>query len=171
MSPPGNTPRESRDQHLGQDLMVVPHFAAHAAAEIDLTTRATRARGAATIGRVGLQLGEATDLATFAGRENLAQALILRLLTARGSLTALGHPDYGSRLHELIGRRKESSARHQCRAFVLEVVAQEPRVEDRAVGFAFEPERESLDSLVFTLAVAPKADPDTTLSLSIEVGL
>jgi len=37
------------------------------------------------------------------GRDNLVQALELRLLTIRGELTRLGHPRYGSRVHELIG--------------------------------------------------------------------
>ena len=43
------------------------------------------------------------DLRTVDGRDNLAQAVINRLLTRQGELAALGHPRYGSRLHELIG--------------------------------------------------------------------
>ena len=45
----------------------------------------------------------AWDLVARDGLENLAQAVILRLLTPRGELAALGHPDYGSPRGE-IGR-------------------------------------------------------------------
>ena len=44
-----------------------------------------------------------TSLATTTGRDNLVQALKMRLLTARGELGRLAHPRYGSRVHELIG--------------------------------------------------------------------
>ena len=43
------------------------------------------------------------DLDTVSGRTNMAQAIVNRLLTRRGELSKLGHPDYGSRLHELVG--------------------------------------------------------------------
>jgi phage baseplate assembly protein W len=157
------------DAILGRDLVVVGHLAAHDAQEVDLVTRHTRARGAAAGARQAA-LGEATDLATFSGRENLAQALILRLLTPRGSLAALGHPAYGSRLHELIGRRKDSAQRNLCRAFVLEAVAQEPRVEEQLVALDFDLAAESHDSFVFTLAVRPRSGGDP-LAVSLEVGL
>ena len=39
------------------------------------------------------------DFRAVAGHDNLAQAVVMRLLTPRGELTPLGHPDYGSRLH------------------------------------------------------------------------
>lgn len=44
-----------------------------------------------------------TSLITTAGRDNLVQALKMRLLTMRGELGRLAHPRYGSRVHELIG--------------------------------------------------------------------
>jgi phage baseplate assembly protein W len=103
-------------------------------------------------------------------RENLAQALILRLLTPRGSLAALGHASYGSRLHELIGQNKTAALRNLCRAFILEVVAQEPRVEDQAVEITFDEQAETLSSFVFTLAVRPRTG-DEPIGLTLEVGL
>jgi phage baseplate assembly protein W len=106
----------------------------------------------------------------FTGRENLAQALILRLLTPRGSLEALGHAAYGSRLHELIGQRKTSALRNLCRAFVLEAVAQEPRVESKAVALMFDELAERFDSFVFTLVVQPVTEGDP-VSLGLEIGL
>ena len=78
---------------------------------------------------------EVVDLAVLSGRENLAQALILRLLTPRGSLAALGHAAYGSELHKLIGQLKTEELRNLCRAYVLDVVQQEPRVENKALSF------------------------------------
>jgi phage baseplate assembly protein W len=110
--------------------------------------------------------GEVTDLATIDGRENLAQALTLRLLTPRGSLADLGHAEYGSRLGELIGRRKTEALRALCRAYVLEAVAQEPRVEDTAVSLEFDIPSEGPSEFRFVLAVQPRTGEDiVTLDL------
>jgi len=68
------------------------------------------------------------DLATWTGVDNLAQALLLRLLTWRGELTRLGHPAYGSRLHELIGELNDESTRSRAKLYVLQALAGEPRV-------------------------------------------
>lgn len=138
---------------------------AYDAASLDLTTRVRPVRQA----RAG-ERDATTDLATIEGRENLAQALLLRLLTPRGSLRLLGHGEYGSRLGELIGRRKTEELRNLCRAFVLEAVAQEPRVEPKAVDLAFDPQAEQLDNFVFTLAVRP-IDGGDPVGLVLEVGL
>ncbi|HEY0809110.1 MAG TPA: hypothetical protein VGD49_03070 [Longimicrobiales bacterium] len=150
---------------LGTDLAVLPHGVAHDASAADLVLRWTPRR-------VWLQgpSSEGADLSTLAGRENLAQALILRLLTPRGALSSLGHSEYGSRLHTLIGERKTAALRALCRAFVLEVVAQEPRVESKAVSLAFDEDEERFDSLVFTLAVTPVTGGDP-VALGLELGL
>jgi phage baseplate assembly protein W len=150
---------------LGIDLAVVPNFVAHDAAEVDLSTRVRAIRGPLPLGAT-----QAVDLTTLDDRQNLAQALILRLLTPRGSLKALGHGEYGSRLHELIGQPKNPATRNLCRAFILEVVAQEPRVENKAVEISFDPLQEQVDSFVFTLAVLAIRDGDP-LSVTLEVGL
>ena len=114
---------------LGVDLTVVPHMVAHDASALDLTLHRYLVRQT----RPNTLALEVQDLGTISERENLAQALILRLLTPRGALTALGHANYGSRLHELIGHNKTPALRNLCRVFILEVVNQEPRVEDKAV--------------------------------------
>src|SRR3954447_18132522 len=67
--------------------------------------------------QVGIR-ATAPGLAAVAGRANLAQALIVRLLTPRGSLAGLGHPAYGSRLGELVGRRNDVTARNLARLYV-----------------------------------------------------
>lgn len=153
------------DQLFGTDLSVVPNMVAYDAASLDLTTKVRVFRRP----RPG-QPDTQTDLATIEGRENVAQALLLRLLTPVGSLTMLGHADYGSRLHELIGRHKTDELRNLCRAFVLEAVAREPRVQPKVVELTFEPLREQVDNFVLTVAVQPITGGDP-VALSLEVGL
>lgn len=63
------------------------------------------------------------------GLENLAQAVLLRLLTPRGELAALGHPEYGSRLHELIGHENNTTRRNLLKLFILEALKLEPRID------------------------------------------
>jgi phage baseplate assembly protein W len=74
-------------------------------------------------GRPGL-----TDLQTVQGAQNMQQALMVRFLTRPGALTALGHPDYGSRLYTLIGQLNTPANRNSAKLFVLEALAAEPRV-------------------------------------------
>jgi phage baseplate assembly protein W len=153
------------DRLFGSDLSVVPNMVAHDASALDLTTKTRVPRRV----RPGEPMTP-RDLAVIEGRENLGQALLLRLLTPRGTLADLGHADYGSRLHELIGRRKNEELRNLCRAFVLEAVAREPRVEPKAIDFRFELDHEQFNDFVFTLAVKPIAGGDP-VELSLEVGL
>jgi phage baseplate assembly protein W len=153
------------DQLFGTDLSVVPNMVAYDAAALDLTTKVRIVRRP----RPG-EPDTQTDLATIEGRENVAQALLLRLLTPVGSLSTLGHSDYGSRLGELIGRRKTDELRNLCRAFVLEAVAREPRVQPKAVELAFDPPAEQIDNFVLTVAVQPITGGDP-VALSLEVGL
>jgi len=147
---------------LGTDLNITPLAVAQDASELDLVLTDR------LIGRSSIQ-NPLQDVGLIHERENLAQALILRLLTPKGSLAALGHANYGSRVHELIGRNKTSALRDLCRKFVLEAVAQEPRVENKAVELTFDPLQEQNSSFVFSLTVQPlQGNP---LSLSLEVGL
>lgn len=146
------------EERLGTDLNVLPHMVAHDAAQIDLV----RHRSPNT--------AEVFDVGAVSGRENLAQALVLRLLTPRGALAGLGHAAYGSQLHKLIGQRKTEALRNLCRAYVLEVVAQELRVEESAVALEFDRAAETPSSFVFTLEVQPRSGGEP-LGLSLEVGL
>jgi len=148
---------------LGKDIRVLSHFSAHDTSALDLVRNDRLARTSSGV-------DELTDIAVFEDRENLAQALILRLLIPRGSLKDLGHANYGSRLHELIGRQKNDTNRNLCRLFVLQAVAREPRVEDKAVAFSFDRDRETVSSFYFDLVVKPK-NGDDDLTLGLEVGL
>ena len=68
------------------------------------------------------------DLAVIDGRANLAQAILMRLLTAVGELAPLGHPEYGCRLGELVGRPNSETTRNLARLHVLEALQAEPRI-------------------------------------------
>jgi hypothetical protein len=46
----------------------------------------------------------------------------------RGELADLGHPDYGSRLADLIGELNVERTRNRAKMYALEVFAQEPRI-------------------------------------------
>lgn len=149
---------------LGTDLRVVlgpADMAAHDTSSLDLRL----VPRPAPVGS-----GEVEDLARVDGRENLAQALILRLLTPRGALAGLGHAAYGSRLGELVGRPKTESVRALCKAYVLEAVAQEARVEPGLLEFAFDPASEGPSELRFSLILQPITGEDP-VSIALGLGL
>jgi phage baseplate assembly protein W len=110
--------RVERTEHLLRDLAIE---AVHR--ELRPVYSVVERKAAAPGGR-----GRVWDLAPRAGKENLAQAIIMRLLTPRGELAALGHPEYGSRIHELIGRENTGSQRNLLKLHALEALQFEPRV-------------------------------------------
>jgi phage baseplate assembly protein W len=150
---------------FGTDLAVVPNMVALDASELDLTTQIRVLRGVPPGSPDSV-----TDLALLNSRQNLAQALLIRLLTPVGTLTGLGHAAYGSQLHRLIGRRKTEELRNLCRAYVLAAIAQEPRIQPKASEMQFSPDEETYNSFVFTVAVQPIAGGDP-VSLGLEVAL
>src|SRR5262245_5530083 len=70
-----------------------------------------------------------TDLGVVDGRANLMQSLLMRLKTERGELSALGHPNFGSRHLALIGEPNTDSTRNLIALYVLECLRQEPRID------------------------------------------
>jgi phage baseplate assembly protein W len=83
------------------------------------------------IRRTGTGLPQApVDLETLSATDNLKQALLLRFLTSVGDLTILGHPDYGCRLSDLIGELNDDGNRNRAKLFVLQALADEPRVQE-----------------------------------------
>jgi phage baseplate assembly protein W len=93
-----------REQLFGQDLRVE-----------------ARAAGLDVVAAVG-------DVALACGSDNIEQALRLRLMVRRGELAPLGWPDYGSRLHELIGEPNITRTHLKAMAFARSAVEQDPRV-------------------------------------------
>jgi phage baseplate assembly protein W len=68
------------------------------------------------------------DLSATSGVDSAVQFLVDRLKTQQGELAPLGHPDYGSRHYELIGQPNVDRTRNLIKVYVLEALAQEPRV-------------------------------------------
>jgi phage baseplate assembly protein W len=69
------------------------------------------------------------DLLVADGIDNLTQAIANRLKTRKGELASLGHSDYGSRHHELIGEPNVDRTRNLIKLYVLQALRGEPRVE------------------------------------------
>ncbi len=83
--------------------------------------------------------GQLVDFDVTTGRDNLGQAIVIRLLTPRGELDALGHPEFGSRLHELIGRENTETTRNLVKLFILEALQLEPRIEKKKIEVTVTP--------------------------------
>ena len=150
---------------LGCDLALTRFLAADEWGDQDLHPEPSGRAGIVAEGAPA-----AIDLLTLDGRANLAQALVMRLLSPRGTLRALGHANWGSRLYQLVGRRKDATTRQLARLYVLEAVHEEPRVEE-VVALTFpEPAEERPDTLGFTLHVRPVGGGDP-LALDVEVSL
>lgn len=146
--------------HLGNDLLVTPFFQENEWDTVDLVPdpQGTPYRD------------EPVDLARVRGVENLQQALILRLLTPLGSLRDLGHATYGSRLHELIGQENVPASRLRARAFVLQAIAQERRVEQVLSLEIADVTADAPDVLRIAARVKPVGGGDP-VSLGLEVAL
>lgn len=93
------------------------------------------------------------------GLENLAQAVILRILTPRGELAPLGHPDYGSRVHELVGQENNTTKRNLLKLFILEALKAEPRIE-KVVELVVGPSPGTRSTVDVLLRVKPVAIAD-----------
>jgi phage baseplate assembly protein W len=79
--------------------------------------------------RVRVETNQA-DLDIHSDVDNLVQALLLRFLTPMGEMELLGHPDYGSRLFELIGELNSETNRNRAKLFTLQALQAEPRVKE-----------------------------------------
>ena len=105
--------------------------------------------------RVTLATGEGAhtllDYETIDGRDNLGPGgRDAPASRGAGELAELGHPEYGSRLDELLGAPNSETRRGLAKLFVLEALAQEPRiakVEEVTVTPAVE-ERDLVDILI-----------------------
>lgn len=114
------------------------------------------------------------DLGLTAGLDNLTQAIANRLKTRRGELASLGHPDYGSRHHELLGEPNVERTRNLIKLYVLQALRHEPRIEKVLKADVRAEHSPPRDSVRIELAVRVIGEP-TPLNLvvpfSLEVGL
>lgn len=77
-----------------------------------------------------LAVSASGDLQLIGEDYNLAQAIIYRLRTRRGELADLGHPNYGSRLYQLVGEPNNERTRELARSSTRECLTQDPRVKE-----------------------------------------
>jgi phage gp46-like protein len=142
---------------LGVDLLVAPFLAATEWDALDLTPTDP-----------GQDRSLPIDLAAAPGIDCLRQALLLRLLTPLGALTDLGHPDYGSRLYQLVGAERNEAARLAARLYILQAVSQEKRVAEVISLFVERPDPVRPDTLRISLSVRPVTGGDL-ITLGLEV--
>lgn len=126
-----------------------------------------------TSDRIGLDIViERGDVKLTHRRANLAQALINRLLTRRGEIEGLGHPDYGSRLYQLVGEPNSRRTQAVAELYIREALAGESRVREiSAITFAppsLRPDKRS--TLEVTIAILP-VDEDQPLVITTQVPL
>jgi phage baseplate assembly protein W len=150
---------DPRFAHLGRDLLLTPFFQAADGDQLDI---ATNPRGLVT-------RDDRVDFDRAAGPGALKQALVLRLLTPVGSLSELAHPDYGSRLGELIGEISTPFTRAKARAFVLEALAAERRVA-KVLAVDVRTAEGATDRLLIDVQVVAVGGGDP-VSLGLEVAL
>jgi phage baseplate assembly protein W len=106
------------DDVLGRDLLAVYGSGDGRQENLDVATSVRVVKGRAI-----------TDLTASAGVDTAVQAVIHRIKTVRGELADLGHSDYGSRHHELIGQPNTVRNRNLVKLYVLQALAQEPRIQ------------------------------------------
>lgn len=107
-----------RTDVLGQDLMALYWVTDGRYEDLDLAREERRVRGELV-----------SDLVTLDGVDNAVQAVIHRIKTVKGELADLGHPEYGSRHHELIGEPNNVRNRNLVKFYILQALAYEPRIE------------------------------------------
>jgi phage baseplate assembly protein W len=103
---------------LGRDLLLDYTFGGGFFEDADLAS-ATRAGQSITT----------RDLSVASGIDAIEQAIANRLKTRKGELASLGHPNYGSRHHELIGEPNIERTRDLIKLYILQALRDEPRIE------------------------------------------
>ena len=111
----------------------------------------------------------AGDLGLSHGNDNIVQALTLRLKVRRGELAALGFPNYGSRLHELIGEPNSTRTRTILMAHARSALLEDPRVADVTKIAAVAPPGER-EVVRIDMEIQLISEP-TPLNLVIDVAL
>ncbi len=106
------------------------------------------------------------------GRADLAQAVVNRLLTRQGELTDLGHPDYGSRLYQLIGEPNSRRTYAVAELYIREALAGEPRIQEIvAISFAPPSPRPDKRSLLEVTLVIQPVEAAESLTITTQIPL
>ncbi len=115
---------------------------------------------------ISLELG---DFEIINDRDNLVQALYLRLLTKKGELAPLGHPGYGSRIHELIGESINDTNLELLRRYVRQALSQDPRVKEVTMVNVF-PGKNAPGIIEIEAEVLPLSGESVLLGVTVDVG-
>lgn len=112
------------------------------------------------------------DLGVVDGRSNLAQAILNRFYTRKGELTELGHPDYGSKLHLLMGEPDNLRTRQVAELYIRECLLQESRIEE-IKEITFDPPSRDLakQGVLFTKIMVKPLGDSTYLSVQVPINL
>jgi phage baseplate assembly protein W len=103
---------------LGRDLLAIYRVTDGRREDLDVATRDRTVRARSLVDAVGV-----------GGVDNAVQAVVHRLKTVQGELADLGHPDYGSRHHQLIGQPNTEGNRNLVKLYILQALGLEPRIE------------------------------------------
>ena len=88
-------------------------------------------------------LGLRRGVDSITGVDNAMQAVIHRIKTRMGELAPLGHPEYGSRHHDLIGQPNSAHNRNLVKLYILQALARDPRIEEvLSAKINFDPQRD-----------------------------
>ncbi len=113
--------------------------------------------------------GAVVDLGVAEQAEQAVQLLVNRLQTHAGELASLGHPDYGSRHHELVGEPNTERTRNLVKLYVLQALRREWRI-DRVERCVIRTAERSRDVVRIELTVR-LTDVDGPLNLVIPFDL
>jgi phage baseplate assembly protein W len=142
---------------LGRDLLALYHSGDGRHEDLDLTTAGTPSTGASG----GLLPGQvAQDVVATSAVDNATQAVIHRINTVRGELADLGHPEYGSRHHSLIGQPNTARNRNLVKLYVLQALALEPRIR-KVISATVDPDPQP-DRVTISLALTFIGSPTVT---------
>jgi phage baseplate assembly protein W len=133
---------------LGRDLLAAYRVGDGRREDVDLATVERTARRATVV-----------DVLSAAGVDNAVQAVVHRIKTVHGELADLGHPEYGSRHHSLVGQPNSVGNRNLVKLFILQALAREPRIEQvLAADVVDDPQRDRV-TIALTLRLIGVATP------------
>lgn len=99
------------------------------------------------------------DIARVTGIKNIKkQSLINRIMTRKGELEELGHPEYGSKHHELMGEPNTESNRNLIKFHILECLSHEPRIE-RILNVKIETDNRNLVRVKLEIKIIDVSSP------------
>jgi len=101
-----------------------------------------------------LTLSPNGDLEIVKEEYNLGQAIINRLRTRLGELADLGHPNYGSRLYELVGEPNNERTRELAKAYIREGIMRDPRVKE-IINISVKPNKDDKRRIDMEITLLP----------------